>query len=126
MAEGVEMFRPICLALFCLLLVGALFAVRSTIAARATAEPAFSQAAPDAIPQEDDAPPLAKADKLPLVDLDAVKRTVSVIPIEATPPEKKTNPAEKKAKESPKSEETISWHWHEGSKISKRTGKLAQ
>jgi len=124
-AEGVEMLRPIFLALFCLGLVGALFAVRSTIATRATAEPVFAGLAPEAIPQDDDAPPLAKADKLPSVDLEAVKRTVSVVPIEVTPAEK-TNPAEKKPKEASRAEETISWHWHEGSKISKRTGKLAQ
>jgi hypothetical protein len=125
-AEGVEMLRPICLALFCLGLVGALFAVRSTIATQATAEPVFAGLASEVIPQDDDAPPLAKADKLPSVDLEAVKRTVSVVPIEVTPAEKKTNPAEKKLKEASKAEETISWHWHEGSKISKRTGKLAQ
>ena len=119
MAAGVEMLRPICLALLCLFLIGALFAVRATIAARAIAEPALTTSAPDAIDQADDAPPLAKADKLPSVDLDAVKRPVSVIPIEVTP-------AEQKTKEPPKAEETISWHWHAGSKITKRTGKLSQ
>ena len=118
MAAGVEMLRPIFLALLCLSFIGALFAVRATIASRATAEPALAASAPDAIDQADDAPPLAKADKLPLVDLDAARR-VSVIPIDATP-------AEKKAKEPAKAEETVSWHWHAGSKITKRTGKLAQ
>lgn len=111
------MLRPICLALFCLFLIGALFAVRTTISARVISEPASSDSAPDAISQTDDAPPLAKADRLPSVDFDAVKKSVSVIPIEVTPVEKKT-------KETPKAEETTSWHWHVGSKISKRTGKL--
>jgi hypothetical protein len=113
------MLRPIYLALFCLLLVGALFAVRATIAARATAEPAFAGSAPGAIPETDDAPPLAKADKLPSVNLDAAKKTVAVIPIEVTP-------VEKKPRETQKAEETVSWHWHVGSKITKRSGKLAQ
>jgi hypothetical protein len=113
------MLRPVYLALFCLLLVGALFAVRATIAARAASEPAAADRPPDAISETDEAPPLAKGDKLPSVNLDAVKKTVAVIPIEATP-------VEKKAKEAPKAEETTSWHWHAGSKITKRTGKLAQ
>jgi len=150
------MLRPICLALLCLFLVGALLAVRTTIAARAIAEPAVSEAAPDAIPEaDDDSPPLAKSDRLPMVDLDA--KRVPVIPIEVAPAEKaadtlketklqeaptaetkptetpkaesklkETPKAEPKPREAPKPEETISWHWHVGSKISKRTGKPVQ
>lgn len=150
------MLRPIALALLCLFLVGALLAVRTTIAARAIAEPAASEAAPDTVPEaDDDSPPLAKSDRLPMVDLDAKK--VPVIPIEIAPTEKnatealketkletptaqtkptetpkaeaklkETPKAEAKPKEAPKAEETISWHWHVGSKISKRTGKSVQ
>jgi hypothetical protein len=151
------MLRPICLALLCLFLVGALLAVRTTIAARAIAEPAVSEAAPGAIPEaDDDSRPLAKSDRLPMVDL-ASKRA-PVIPIEIAPAEKtqeapkaeakleetpaaETKPketpkaetklqetprAEAKPKEAPKAEETMSWHWHVGSKISKRAGKPVQ
>jgi len=146
------MLRPIALALLCLSLVGALLAVRTTIAARAIAEPAASEAAPEA---DDDSPPLAKSDRLPMVDLEA--KSVPVIPIEVAPAEKnaaetlketklqetptletkptETPKAETRPKETPKAEakpkeakadETISWHWHVGSKISKRTGKPVQ
>jgi hypothetical protein len=118
MPQGVEMLRPICLALFCLFLLGALFAVRSTIAARAMSEPAFADRASEAISETEDGPPLAKADKLPSVDPDAMKR-VSVIPIEVTPVEKQIKETPK-AKETSKAE-TTHWHWHVGSKISKRT-----
>ena len=82
------MLKPICLALFCLSLVGALLAVRTTIAARAVAEPAISEPASGIVPEaeDDDRAPLAKGDKLPFADFDSKK--VSVIPIEAAPIEK--------------------------------------
>jgi outer membrane biosynthesis protein TonB len=150
------MLRPIALALLCLFLVGALLAVRTTIATRAIAEPAASEAAPDAVPEaDDDSPPLAKSDRLPMVDPDA--KRVPVIPIEVAPAEKnaaetrketkletptvetkptetpkaetrpkETPKAEARPREAPKPDETISWHWHVGSKISKRTGKPVQ
>jgi hypothetical protein len=149
------MLKPICLALFCLSLVGALLAVRTTIAARAVAEPAISQPVSGIVPEaeDDDRAPLAKGDRLPFADFDSKK--VPVIPIEAAPIEKneatriekteapatekkeaapveKKDPPpvarkeEKKTSETATAEETVSWHWHVGSKISKRTGKPVQ
>lgn len=107
------MLRPIYLALICLSFIGVLIAVRTTIAARAVSEPKL---APDtrAISETDDRPPLAKGDKLPSADLELVKKKVSVVPIEVAP-------AETKTPTSSKVEEVTSWHWHVGSKVSKRT-----
>jgi hypothetical protein len=119
---GVEMLRFVWLALICLCLVGALSVVRTTIAARAVTEsasPALAEAAPA---ETDDAPPLAKADKLPVADSGVAKKMVTVVPIEPAPAEKiEPAPTEKKTKAPAKIEETTSWHWHEGSKIIKRT-----
>jgi hypothetical protein len=111
---GVEMLRFVWLALVCLCFVGALSVVRTTIAARAVTE-AVSPDSPGAAPAEtDDAPPLAKADKLPVADPGVAKKLVTVVPIEPAP-------AEKKTKTPAKIEETTNWHWHEGSKVIKRT-----
>jgi hypothetical protein len=105
---GVEMLRFVWLALICLCLVGAL-----------SASPALAEAAPA---ETDDAPPLAKADKLPVADSGVAKKMVTVVPIEPAPAEKiEPAPTEKKTKAPAKIEETTSWHWHEGSKIIKRT-----
>ena len=109
------MFRPIGLALICLFLIGALLALRTTIAARAVPESVFLGTA--AIPLTDDTPPLAKADKLPTADLEVAKRRVSAVPIEVAPAETLA-PA--------KAEGTTRRHWHVSSKISKRTGRPVQ
>jgi hypothetical protein len=90
--------------------------VRTTIAARAAPEAVSSDSATAANPETDDAPSFAKADKLPSVDFDVMKKKVSVLSIEVAS-------AERKTKTLPKAEEATSWHWHAGSKISKRTGK---
>jgi hypothetical protein len=111
---GIEMLRFVWLALICLCLVGALSVVRTTIAARAVTEAVSPESADAATAQTDDAPPLAKADKLPVPNSDVAKKIVTVVPIEPAP-------AEKKTKAPAKIEETTSWHWHEGSKIIKRT-----
>jgi len=113
------MFRPVCLALVCLFLLGAFLAVRTTIAVRAVPEAMASDPAALATHDIDDAPPLAKADKLPSADLDTMQTRVSAVPIEVAPVEKKT-------REPSKTEETVSWHWHAGSKISRRTGRPVQ
>jgi hypothetical protein len=111
---GVEMLRFVWLALVCLCFVGALSVVRTTIAARAVTEAVSPDSAGAAPAETDDAPPLAKADKLPVADPGVAKKLVTVVPIEPAP-------AEKKTKAPAKIEETTNWHWHEGSKVIKRT-----
>src|SRR5689334_14739361 len=107
--------RTIWLALVCLLLLSALFALRTstgarTIAARTDAAP------PSAI---EDEPPLAKSDKLPPLSPDRAdaKASVTTVRIAPEPPE---------AKAPPKGKEVTSWHWHVGSKITKRTTSVDQ
>jgi hypothetical protein len=100
--------RLICFALIGLFAVAALFVVRTSIGTRAVVEPAASSPVG---PEEDDTPPLAKADRLASPNF--VTRP-PVLPVESSPPAPQTP--------LPKTEEVTSWHWSAGSKkITKRT-----
>jgi hypothetical protein len=104
------MFRLICFALTGLFAVAALFVVGTSIGARAVPEPVLSSATPLGR-EEDDAPPLAKADKLASPNF--VIR-LPILPVEPSPSTPETQLS--------KTEEVTTWHWRAGSKkIIKRT-----
>ena len=112
--------RTIWFAFICLLLLSALFALRTSIGAR-TIVASADAAPPSAI---DDRPPLAKSDRLPSLYPDRAEAKASVTAV-------KIAPMQREAKASPKTleayhaaserKEVTSWHWHVGSKITKRT-----
>lgn len=115
----IAMPRTIWLALVCLLVLSALFALRTSIGARTIAESTAS-APPSAI--EEAGLPLAKSDKLPTPHLErAEKASVTTVKIAPEPPQAKASPGT--AASEPR--EITSWHWRAGSKI-KRTTVVGQ
>ena len=121
----IAMPRTIWLAFVCLLLLGALFALRAstgarTIAARTDAAP------PSAI---EDGRPLAKSDRLPSLPLNRAeaKASVTTVKIAPEPPEVKASPKAVEAQQAASERKEITtWHWRAGSKIIKRTTSVAQ
>jgi hypothetical protein len=120
----IAMPRTIWLAFVCLLLLGALFALRASIGAR-TIDARTDAAPPSAI---EDGLPLAKSDRLPSLPLNRAeaKASVTTVKIAPAPPEAKASPRTVEAKAASERMETTSWHWHVGSKITKRTTSVAQ
>jgi hypothetical protein len=118
------MARTVWLALICLVAVSVLFAVRTSIGARVIpmGTASLADAAAATAPAIDDAPPLAKADRLPFRRFPAApsKTTVSTIANAPTPEAEKIGPKAGASGSGTKSEELTSWHWHVGSKITKR------
>ena len=113
------MFRLLGLALVGLLVIAVLFVVRTSLEARAVAEATASPLSA-ANAAEEDAPPLAKADKLPPPDF--VVR-MPVVPVEPTRTSGNTQVSKtdvsktdvSKAEVS-RTEEVRTWHWRAGSK----------
>jgi hypothetical protein len=68
-------------------------------------------------------PPLAKADRLPSRYIPATpsKTTVSTIEIAPTLEPEKARPTTSVSGPKTENHEVTSWHWHDGSKITKRT-----
>lgn len=114
--------RTIWLAFVCLLLLGALFALRASIGARTIA--ARADAAPPAAIE--DGLPLAKSDRLPSLPLDRAEAKASVTTVKIAP-EAKASPGTVEAQQAAgQRKEVTSWHWHVGSRITKRTTTVAQ
>ena len=118
---SVVMPRTFWLALICLLAVSVLFAVRTgarliPVATASLADTATASAI-------DDEPPLAKADRLPSRYFPATpsKTTVSTIEIAPTRESEKPNPTAGVSGPKTENHEVTSWHWHDGSRIIKRT-----
>ena len=124
------MRRTAWLALICLIPLGGLFALKSNIGAHPIDGEAVAVAAPSPGLMIDNRPPLAKADRLPspYFDKAAAKPAgaagaVKPLPAEPDPviiPKTSlagdvTPPARSAASE------VTTWHWHAGSKITKRT-----
>ncbi|SRR6266436_6647431 len=106
------MSRTLWLGLICLLSISVLFVLRTSIGAKTIPEgtASLTEAPPSEI---ENVNTLAKADKLAsrLVNGTAKESVVSTTQITPTKP----------ATEAPKEvSEVTSWHWHEGSKITKR------
>ena len=121
------MRRTVWLALMCLISLGVLFTLRSNIGARPVRDetPSVLPPSPD-LPRED-RPPLAKSDRLPSAYFDkpVAKRddTVRILPAEpdpATTP-KPNQPGDLPSQPTADASEATTWHWHVGSKITKRT-----
>jgi hypothetical protein len=119
--------RTVWLALICLISLGVLFTLRSNIGARPMDGETASVRAPSLNPPVDDRPPLAKSDKLPSPYFDkpaaigaGIVQTTPVVLEEATTPGAKqaTDLASQARSET---DEVRTWHWHVGSKITKRT-----
>jgi len=114
--------RPIWLALICLISLGVLFTLRSNIGARLTRGETASVLTPLADPLIDNGRPLAKSDRLPspYFDKSAAKMADTILPAE---PEAASNPKQDDLVPQSKSEasEVTTWHWHAGSRITKRT-----
>ena len=122
----IAMPRTIWLALICLLLLSALFALRTSTGARTIAG-STAAAPPSAI--DDRPPPLAKSDKLPPLDLNRTEAKASVTTVKIAPAQPEANASPKTIDAYPAAierKEVTSWHWHAGSKITKRTTIVAQ
>jgi hypothetical protein len=101
-------FRLLGFALIGLLVIAALFVVRTSLEARAVEEAAAPLTAADAA--ENEALPLAKADKLPPADF--VVR-MPVVPVGPTSTSGNTLVSKTEVS---KTEEVRTWHWRAGSK----------
>jgi len=127
--------RTLWLAVICFALVSVLFALRTTIGADATAArtaPYRTNAMP--APAKADNPPLAKGDRLPSLLLDGYRSTANDA-MKIVPPQPEQQPVAslppvtlKTVARSPRPEakEVTSWHWHAGSKVTKRTAVVGQ
>ena len=126
------MSRAVWLALICLISLGVLFTLRSNIGARPIDGEADTFGAPSLNPAIVDRPPLAKSDKLssPYFDRSAAKAAVTIPTATPVAVEETTSPVVKQGTDlapQAKSEtnEVTTWHWHAGSKITKRTTAVA-
>jgi hypothetical protein len=120
--------RIIWLALICLISLGVLFTLRSNIGARPMDGEAASFRAPSPNPAVVDSPPLAKSDKLssPYFDRPAAKAAGTIPTTTRAVVEEATFPIAKQATElapqaGSETSEVTTWHWHVGSKVTKRT-----
>ena len=117
----IAMPRTIWLALFCLLFLSALFALRTNTGAR-TIVGSTDAATTSAI--EEAGLPLAKSDRLPALPLERAeaKASVTTVKVAPEPPEAKASPRTVEAHQAASERKEItSWHWHAGSKITRRT-----
>ncbi len=121
------MRRTIWLALICLISLSVLFTLRSNIGARSVHGETASVLRPSPDLPIDDRPPLAKSDRLPSAysDKPAAKpeETVRVSPSvpEPTITPKANQPGDLPSQSTADTSEETTWHWHVGSKITKRT-----
>jgi hypothetical protein len=122
-----RMLRTVWFALICLISLGVLLTLRSNIGAR----PLFSETAPLLAASSDltidDRPPLVKSDRLPssYFNKPAAKsagtvQNISTVPDRAISP-KANLPDDVPARLTAEANEVTTWHWHVGSKITKRT-----
>ena len=115
----VAMARTVWLALICLVAVSVLFAVRTSIGARVipAGTASLADAAAATAPAIDDAPPLAKADRLPFRRFPAApsKTTANTIENAPTPEAEKVRPKAGASESGAEDQEVTSWHWHVGS-----------
>jgi hypothetical protein len=124
---GSKVPRTTWLALICLISLGVLIAVKSNIGARPISVETTSVPASSADLPPDEGPPLAKSDRLPspYFDKSAVKPADTVqsgptVPEAAKMPDRKqVGDAASQAK--PEVSEVRTWHWHTGSRVTKRT-----
>jgi hypothetical protein len=122
------MARIVWRALVCLLAVSVLFALRTSIGARAV--PVGTASLTDAATASaiDEKPPLAKADRLPSRYFPATPSKTTVSAIEIAPPREpaKVGPKTNVSGSATKDYEVTSWHWHVGSKITRRTKVIGE
>jgi hypothetical protein len=119
--------RPVWLALICLIALGVLFTLRSNIGAR----PLLSETAPVPAPSSDlpidDKTPLVKSDRLPspyfnkpAAQSAGTVQHLSTVPGRTISP-KANQPGDVPSQVTAEANEVTTWHWHVGSKITKRT-----
>jgi hypothetical protein len=119
--------RTVWLALICLISLGALFTLRSNIGARPVHGEAASVLASSPDLSVGNRPPLAKSDRLPSAYFDKPvakpEETVQVSPAVPEPAitPKANQPGDLSSQPTADTSEVTSWHWHVGSKITKRT-----
>jgi hypothetical protein len=121
MLTGRGMIRALVLAIMCLLCMGAALALKPI--SRVVPAAALPASAAVATTSDDSAPfaivnSSSKADKLSIApSLDAAKQlpvqTIKIEPVQAE--------VQAQEKSVPKAREVVSWHWHAGSKIQRRT-----
>jgi hypothetical protein len=112
--------RTVWLALICLISLGVLFTLRSNTGARPVQGETVSVLPSPDLPI-DDRPPLAKSDRLPSAYFDKPVAkpddTVRILPAVPDPANTPKAPSQPTAD----ANEVTTWHWHVGSKITKRT-----
>jgi hypothetical protein len=119
--------RTVWLALMCLISLGVLFTLRSNIGARPVRGETTSVLPPSADLPREDRPPLAKSDRLPSAYFDKPLAnpddTVRIRSAEPDPPitPKANQPGDLPYQPTADAGEVTTWHWHVGSKITKRT-----
>jgi hypothetical protein len=119
------MFRTVWFALICLSSLGVLFALKASVGSRSTPEATTFEVE---LPSKPDAASL-KPDQQASADLDdtepkLITGTVEILPIQ---PDPVVGPkASDVIASPPDTNEITSWHWHEGSKVIKRTTAAGQ
>ena len=104
--------RTVWLAVVCLVCVGALFALKTSFGSSPKKTEASSFDTTVVIDRDQE--PLAKAGRLDISYVQSLPEKISVDTIKIVPMKTEVKPTEKAT-------EVTSWHWHEGSKIIKRS-----
>jgi hypothetical protein len=118
--------RTLWLALISVTLVSVLFVLRVTTSGQVTRLPMPDQnnTVPDRA--EDNAAPMAKGDRLPLLLYDS-SRPARTEEKEVVPPPAEQPPIRSKRggfdSPVPATKEVTTWHWHAGTKITRRSGQ---
>jgi hypothetical protein len=112
----------------CLISLGVLFTLRSNIGARPVHGEKASVLPSSPDPSADDRPPLAKSDRLPSTYFDKpVAKLEETVRVSPAVPEPAITPKANQPGDLLPSQvtadvnEVTTWHWHVGSKITKRT-----
>jgi hypothetical protein len=111
----------------CLISLGVLFTLRSNIGARPVhgEKASVLPSSPDF--RVDDRPPLAKSDRLPSAYFDKpLAKPAETVRVSPAVPEPAITPKANQSGDLPSqstadASEVTTWHWHVGSKITKRT-----
>src|ERR1700761_7113796 len=109
--------RLVWLAVFCLVGIGGLFAVRSALGVSPVLKYAPALVTVD---PEDDSVPLVKGDRLPSRFVESARPVTTVETVKLIPTDAPKQPETPVKQTAASKDETVSWHWHEGGKVIRR------
>jgi len=111
--------RLILSAALCLAGIAGLFAVRTVVGANAVTAVPPKVITADTV--DSATPPLSKSDRLPSRFFDTPLPKTSVETVKILPTEIPKQPTEPPKLSEASKDDVVSWHWHEGSKVIRRS-----